>query len=57
MQRLAAMITDEVCQRADEQIETLCYNAIYVVIAFWVTIFIAKIAFLFWQALRKEMQK
>jgi hypothetical protein len=57
MQRLAAMITDEVCQRADEQIETLCYNAIYVVIAFWVTIFIARVAFLFWQALRKEMQK
>jgi hypothetical protein len=53
MQRLAAMITDEVCRRANERIETLCYTFIYYVIVFW----IANVAFLFWQACRKEMQK
>lgn len=53
MQRMAAMITDEVCQRATDEIKLICIRFIFVVIAFW----IARVAFLFWQALRKEMQK
>ena len=53
MQRLGQIVADEVCQRASDEIETICVRTFVVLIAFWV----AKIAFLFLRDLRKEMQK
>ena len=51
MQRLGQIVADGVCQRASDEIKLICLRFLCVVIVFW----IAKIAFLFWQACRKDV--